>query len=103
MSEHKVSQDELKTEFSNEDLYFKKLDEERIAAQKRKEEKVMVCPRDGHALELVDIDHVQVDRCPHCMGIWLDAHELQAFRHAGEKPGILKTIFGSLIPERRGD
>ena len=34
--EHVISQDELKREFTNEDEYFRKLDEERIAAGKRR-------------------------------------------------------------------
>lgn len=103
MSDRKITQDELKTEFSAEDRYFKELDEKRLAALKQKTEKQIVCPRDGSPLELVDIDQVQVDRCPACQGIWLDAHELEALRRVGEKPGLLKTLFGSLIPERHRD
>jgi len=37
-----------------------------------------VCPVDGFTLGVETYEGVEVDRCPHCKGVWLDAGELQA-------------------------
>ena len=107
--EHKISQDELKREFSKEDLYFRQLDEERLAAAKQRGQvRKMICrragsPDDGCELEIVDIDGVQVDRCPVCDGIWLDAHELEDLRRRGAKKehhGMFHKFVDILLPGR---
>ena len=70
----------------NEDEYFAKVDAElrkelrkradaerasRVSAERNK------CPRDGTPLVVREFNHVVIDQCPSCDGIWLDKGELE--------------------------
>jgi hypothetical protein len=70
----------------NEDEYFARVDAElrkdlraradaerakQIAAERNK------CPRDGATLVAKTSNHVTIDQCPTCEGIWLDKGELE--------------------------
>jgi len=88
-----------------EEEYFAKLEFER--KQKLEEQKQralseeerrklqelhrMKCPKCG--MELIEIDYrgIRVDRCSACLGLWLDAGELENFLKLG-KP-ILDKLF----------
>jgi hypothetical protein len=71
----------------NEDEYFAQRDQElreklhaqmlaeREAAERRTH--YMKCPKCGANLDTVDVEGVQVDRCPECQGVWLDPGELE--------------------------
>ncbi|MDB4916890.1 MAG: hypothetical protein JWM95_4534 [Gemmatimonadetes bacterium] len=92
----------------NEDEYFARMDAElrkslreradadrsaRIAADRNK------CPRDGTALVARESNHVTIDECPQCEGIWLDKGELEILaagsaQHTGFV-GSLLNIFKS--------
>ncbi|MBX3166697.1 MAG: zf-TFIIB domain-containing protein [Candidatus Eremiobacteraeota bacterium] len=102
---HAISQDELKREFTNEDEYFRKLDEARIAAGKRRTlTRKMVCrredrPVDGCELEPVQLLGMEVDRCATCGGVWFDAHEVEELRRSEKKqPGLLQRFAEMLVP-----
>ncbi len=43
------------------------------------------CPKCGHGMEEVTHEHITIDRCTHCEGIWFDADEAH----------LLKTMEGS--------
>lgn len=104
MSEHKRSQDELKSEFTAEDAYFHKLDEERLrAARLRTGGAKFLCPKDGAELAHTKFEGFEVEQCLQCGGIWLDQHEAEALhRHEVSKPGLMSSIFGNLLPKRHG-
>ena len=80
----------------NEDEYFVKQDAELInrrraeaeAAAREAERKshYMKCPKDGHDLASSVYHGVQIETCPHCEGMWLDAGELDAVAHE-DRPG----------------
>jgi len=36
------------------------------------------CPADGFTLASETYEGVEIDRCPHCRGVWLDSGELEA-------------------------
>ena len=36
------------------------------------------CPVDDFTLAVENYEGVEIDRCPHCRGVWLDAGELEA-------------------------
>lgn len=70
----------------NEEEYFARVDAElrkelraradaeraaRVAADRNK------CPRDGSTLVSRESNHVTIDQCPTCEGIWLDKGELE--------------------------
>lgn len=42
----------------------------------------MKCPRDGTALAQVKVLGLELDKCHHCDGIWLDRGELERLRDA---------------------
>lgn len=37
----------------------------------------MLCPADKSPLIVLELDEVEIDYCPECKGIWLDAGELE--------------------------
>ena len=99
----------------NEDEYFAREDAERIRKLKEREaverseqerkSHYMKCPKCGATLVTVDLHGVQVDRCPECGGLWLDAGEIDVLmKH--EDPGLLRRVmgdlWGSLKKDRRG-
>jgi len=75
----------------NEDEYFLKLDAELIkemrarldADRARVERKshYMRCPKCGGTLGERDFEHVKVDVCAECRGIWFDAGEIEMLGH----------------------
>lgn len=102
MDGHKVTQDELKAHHTPEDEYFRKLDRERVAAAELRQQRgeKLVCPKDGNPLQLDRYEGFEVERCTHCGGIWLDRHEAAALhRHEAAQPGVLRTLFGTLMPD----
>ncbi|MBU1298016.1 MAG: zf-TFIIB domain-containing protein [Bacteroidetes bacterium] len=60
-------------------------EEERI---KLRELHFMHCPKCGIKLIEMDYKQIKIDRCSECLGIWLDANELEQAR--------LKKIFSIL-------
>lgn len=85
----------------NEDEYFVKQDAELLrrqraaadAAAREAERKshLMKCPKDGYDLESSTYHGVQIETCPHCGGMWLDAGELEAVSHE-DHPGLLTRV-----------
>ena len=51
--------------------------EEKKAAQERKELHYMHCPKCGGDLVEIGYKEVNIDKCTLCEGIWLDAGELE--------------------------
>lgn len=90
----------------NEDEYFARVDAElrknlrakadadrvaRIAADRNR------CPRDGTSLVAKESNHVTIDQCPQCEGIWLDKGELEILaagsaEHAGFLGSMLRIF-----------
>jgi hypothetical protein len=94
-TEHKPSK--------NEEEYFAQQDRELLerqrsaasaaAAEAERRMHLMKCPKDGYDLKTVTLHDVQIETCPHCRGIWLDAGELEVLeRHEEARPGILGRV-----------
>jgi uncharacterized protein len=90
----------------NEDEYFLKQDAEAIRAMRAKLDaerataetrQPLHCPRCNVALEEREIDHVKIDVCPNCEGIWLDSGELEQLRLVNRKRGVVGGVLGSLF------
>jgi Zn-finger nucleic acid-binding protein len=85
----------------NEDEYFVKQDAELLRKQRadadaaaREAERrthYMKCPKDGYDLVSSTYHGVQIETCPHCGGMWLDAGELDAVAHE-ERPALLTRV-----------
>ena len=96
----------------NEDEYFlkhdadlvkelrAKRDAERVTAERRSH--LMKCPKCGADLKEVGREHVAVDVCPDCGGMWLDAGELDMLRKVKEhRFGQLFNDLLSALPGRK--
>lgn len=85
----------------NEDEYFVKRDAELLQKQREQAETVardaerkthyMKCPKDGYDLASSTYHGVQIETCPHCGGMWLDAGEIDAVAHE-ERPALLTRV-----------
>jgi Zn-finger nucleic acid-binding protein len=98
----------------NEDEYFVKQEAELLRTQRAQAEAAlhdaerkshfMKCPKDGHDLASSMYHGVQIETCPHCGGMWLDAGEVEAVAHE-ERPGLLTRVlsdaFSSLGHSRK--
>jgi uncharacterized protein len=98
----------------NEDEYFVKQEAELLRTQRAQAEAalrdaerkshLMKCPKDGYDLASSLYHGVQIETCPHCGGMWLDAGEVEAVSHE-ERPGLLTRVlsdaFSSLSHSRK--
>jgi Zn-finger nucleic acid-binding protein len=98
----------------NEDEYFVKQDAELLRKQREQAESAaleaerrthyMKCPKDGYDLGSSSFHGEQIETCPRCGGMWLDAGELEAVSHE-ERPGLLTRVlsdaFSSLCHPRK--
>ena len=90
----------------NEDEYFarrdaellkkQRTDQERAAREAERKSHYLKCPKCGADLVTDDFRGVQIDRCPDCHGLWLDAGELDALKNTGD-PGLIGRVFGDLF------
>jgi Zn-finger nucleic acid-binding protein len=90
----------------NEDEYFARQEREtldksreqiRLAAlQEERRSHYMKCPKDGADLATESFHGVQLERCPECNGLWLDAGEIDAVV-AHEDKGIIGRVFGDVM------
>lgn len=88
----------------NEEEYFAKQEadllrkaREEVARASRADERkshYMKCPKDGADLVTEDYQGVQIDRCPECRGMWLDAGETEILlkREGGGIISILRSV-----------
>jgi uncharacterized protein with PIN domain len=89
----------------NEDEYFAKQSAELIKARRERAQgeavsaerrsHFMKCPKCGADLTTEDYHGVQIDRCPECNGMWLDAGEAEELL-AREDAGVI-NIFKSIM------
>jgi uncharacterized protein len=94
----------------NEDEYFVKQEAELLRKQRAETESAaleaerrthyMKCPKDGHDLASSVYHDVQIETCPHCGGMWLDAGELEAVAHE-ERPGLLTRVLSDAFTSLR--
>ena len=85
----------------NEGQYFAQHDAELLqkeraaaeAAARAAERKThyMKCPKDGYDLASKEYHGVQIETCPRCGGMWIDADDLDAVAHE-HRPALLTRI-----------
>ncbi len=89
----------------HEEEYFARMEFERLQkAEQEKQNKLaaeekkrlqelhyMCCPKCGMHLVEIDYRGIKVDRCSACLGIWLDAGELEAVTKLGTP--VLNKLF----------
>jgi uncharacterized protein len=95
----------------NEDEYFAREDAELMRKQRERahaaaveaERKThyMKCPKDGYDLTSSEYHGVQIETCPHCGGMWLDAGELAAVAHEDHSSLLTRVLSDALSTFRR--
>ncbi|MGH7500098.1 MAG: zf-TFIIB domain-containing protein [Gemmatimonadales bacterium] len=95
----------------NEDEYFVKQEAELIKRQRELAESAareserkthyMKCPKDGYDLVSSQYHGVQIETCPHCGGMWLDAGELEVVSHE-ERPALFTRVLSEALSSFRG-
>lgn len=95
-----VLQEELRLRM----LKLEKEQRETAEAEKRrlKELHWMHCPKCGQKLATEKYGTVEIDICPSCKGVWLDANELGTIVANASTSGIFRSWLGILRgPEKR--
>ena len=95
----------------NEDEYFVKQEAELIKHQRQLAENAaleterrshyMKCPKDGYDLTSSQYHGVQIEICPHCGGMWLDAGEIDVVAHE-ERPALFTRVLSDAFSSFRG-
>jgi Zn-finger nucleic acid-binding protein len=95
----------------NEDEYFAQQNAELLRKQREKMEAsareaerkshYMKCPKDGYDLSSSEHHGVQIETCPHCGGMWLDAGELEVISHE-ERPALMTRVLSDALSAFRG-
>ena len=95
----------------NEDEYFVKQDAELIKRQRElaqsaaieseRKTHYMKCPKDGFDLGSSQYHGVQIETCPHCGGMWLDAGEIDVVAHE-ERPALFTRVLSDAFSTFRG-
>jgi uncharacterized protein len=95
----------------NEDEYFAREDAELLRKQRERahaaateaERKThyMKCPKDGYDLTSSENHGVQIETCPHCGGMWLDAGELEAVAREDHSSLLTRVLSDALSTFRR--
>ena len=96
----------------NEKEYFARRDAELLsqrraelrAAREERERHMhyMKCPKDGHDLRTTELHGVEVETCPECHGIWVDADEIGLVLEHHGNPGVLGRLLEDLFVTLRG-
>ena len=94
----------------NEDEYFAKQNLEiihemrvKLDAERKKAEREAhqnKCPRCGGDLKETHAEHVRIDECGDCGGIWLDKGELEQLQRVNKAKGVSGGVLGSLFKRR---
>jgi hypothetical protein len=85
--------------YDQEDSYFHQKDQDLLAkkraqldAQRSASASTMACPRCSAAMTEVALEHVKIDRCIGCGGVFLDKGELELLTHA-KSGGLFRGLF----------
>jgi hypothetical protein len=88
------------TGYDREDAYFHQLDKDMLAKKRAELDTQrrdaaggkIKCPRCGSDMDEVALEHVKIDRCVGCGGIFLDKGELEILTRA-KSGGLFKRLF----------
>lgn len=105
MSDTPLPQDAFRSHaVSDEDKYFQQREAEILedlrSAREARGTFDRHCPNrecEAVVLERLPYDNVEIDRCPRCSGVWLDAGELELLTgRAKDQPNALQRFFRNL-------
>jgi len=79
---------------TKEEEFFERQNKEALFKLKKagqpKEQRL--CPIDGQVLNPLSIMNVEIDQCPKCHGVWLDAGELEAFINDSKRQASHESV-----------
>jgi Zn-finger nucleic acid-binding protein len=91
----------------NEEEYFAREDAELMRKQRERahaaaveaerKSHYMKCPKDGYDLTSSEYHGVQIETCPHCGGMWLDAGELEAVATQEDQSNVLTRVLSDAL------
>jgi Zn-finger nucleic acid-binding protein len=94
----------------NEEEYFVKQDAElrerqrelarAVVRERERQSHFMKCPKDGYDLVTGEYHGVQIESCPHCGGMWLDAGEVELISHE-DRPALLTRVLADAFTSFR--
>ena len=92
------------------EAYFKARDLEKIKTlrekehqeelSKEKEERkklhYMHCPKCGATMETINVNDIEIDKCPECLGLYFDNNELEQFCRVEQdkRKTVIHKLFG---------
>ena len=85
--------------FAREDAELMRRERERTHAAATAAERkshYMKCPKDGYDLASSNVHGVQIESCPHCGGMWLEAGELEAVAHE-DRPNVFTRVLSDAL------
>jgi uncharacterized protein len=56
----------------------------------------MKCPKDGYDLTTQEFHGVEIETCPHCGGMWVDASNIEAVSHE-ERSHLLTRVLADAL------
>jgi Zn-finger nucleic acid-binding protein len=74
---------------------------EAAAAEAERKTHYMKCPKDGHDLRSSEYQGVQIETCPNCGGMWLDAGELEIVAKE-DRPALMTRVLSEALSAFRG-
>jgi hypothetical protein len=90
----------------NEAEYFARVESDRVRSMRERAEQeakeaerrshFMKCPRCGADLRVEHFQHIEVERCPECEGLWFDHDEAQRLVEMNARKGV-GGIFRSIV------
>ncbi|HEV2085004.1 MAG TPA: zf-TFIIB domain-containing protein [Gemmatimonadales bacterium] len=90
--------------FAREDAELRRKQRERAhteAVEAERKTHFMKCPKDGYDLANREYHGVQIETCPHCGGMWLDAGQLDAVAHEEHPTMLGRVLTDALAAFRR--
>lgn len=98
---------------SNEEEYFARREAEllrqqreamqKTAAEAERKSHYLKCPKCGFGLVTTTLQSVEIDQCPSCLGVWLDAGETEAMLKGNdEQRGLVRSTLLAIVAPAGG-
>lgn len=98
---------------SNEEEYFARREAEllrqqraalqKTAAEAERKSHYLKCPKCGFGLVTTTMHGVEIDQCPSCLGVWLDASETEAMLKGNdEQRGLVRSTLLAIVAPASG-
>jgi Zn-finger nucleic acid-binding protein len=90
----------------NEEEYFARQAAEQLRTQRERARAAaleaerrthyMKCPKDGYDLTTREFHGVEIETCPHCGGMWVDASDIEAVSHEEHSHLLTRVLSDAL-------